>query len=819
MRKKIILTALLLTLVLTNTAMAMSIDIAGTVNSQMASDGLKPNVSMKHLRNNAQKTLNVNACKSKAFNLFSIAYIPVAGGNINIIVKYYGKGGTIPTQTVTFSSVAGVADNGYVSCPSGKWLTSGQCSIYDWSFNEGIRVIKQNFITQSNNSISAGQPVTASGSNPVNSNTGQAGLECINNSCPVNGQVLSAQTAANTPAVVNRILDQLAGGISGAFSSAESSSGSVEPGNYRTDTANRMITISAITTDTSSNCSNATSPVSACPAGYAYQKNINRNGICVSPSKATVSPTCPPQYAESNGQCVGTGSPNANTVNKLKNLFNQGGNSLTSESAGYTRAGNDYLNSENLPSMNTMTGIAERTTGTVSAGSCSIVNNIKIKDIKVYKPVFTNSGSICIGSDNGSNNCYPMYSSTFISWSPNYITLGSGSSNGSVVGAGTVSINANGNWSVSGGNCAVFNSSSWCFSVDKANPHQLNASGGCTGYIKFSAKRGFIGAITCNGGSDNGSNSPTNNNNIIAFNAIATHQYTPYFSNVKDSCIQYEKKGQNNCQTSQTDCCSLQSKEVYPYNTDGAGLYLYKNGRPTNIMINRSVYPLYILPNYNQNTKSTDNFSFDNTGTAITASVSPMGKGDIIINPVSTAGAPALTEYPSSPDAKTGLEFWNISESWTCTGGKAYNFNKLNDNLTPITKTVTGSSTRLSYKGNPSSTYKGMRFGQTNVTLNTSTNIPILEYCVIKKTQINNNVNNTQNGQVTSVANATKATIVKTKTVKCNSVSGKWDCPISSGYTVKTNCTGAANLNANKFPTAITDLTIMTEAAKSMVCK
>ncbi len=412
-----------------------------------------------------------------------------------------------------------------------------------------------------------------------------------------------------------------------------------------------------------------------------------------------------------------------------------------------------------------------------SSESCVIQNIPSVTQKQDYVPQF-NSGSLCIGSDNGSSNCYPMYSSTFINWGGNGISFDSGCSNGNVSGSGSIYINSSGVWSGSG--CGYFCGTPYCINKDPSNPSQIDGGGNCSGHIIFTPGAGFFGNITCSGagsldGSDNGSNVISLSSNTTTVNSSLSDSVSNGCSSVSPNCKLYT---QSVCDKFGADCIST----VSGYNNTG------------------------ITPQEN---------CYNLTGSLDGAQWSVCATGSAI----NYTGS----EPPVSGVLATGTnEYWYIKNTYTC----------------PVTQTITANvqratdvaqnTTAANYTDSDvtSSPYNTGYTGGTQALSGMSSNFPAnfqVEMCeVVTANSLNSGVtadgSAVPNGAMTGTTPNGQGSVANNyQWLTCNNAGTasvpSWVCPAASGETIKQNCEVYNGMNRG-----ITAISTLNSIAQNTIC-
>lgn len=427
------------------------------------------------------------------------------------------------------------------------------------------------------------------------------------------------------------------------------------------------------------------------------------------------------------------------------------------------------------------------TTNPTTTKTCVITNTATVNQKRIWLPQF-NSGSLCIGSDNGAANCYPEYSATFISWSGNTINFDSGSNGGSVIPNGSIFINSSGVWSGSG--CGYFNGTSYCIEKDINNPSQIDGAGNCTGSIIFTPQSGFYGNITCSDagsldGSDNGNNVISLTANTQTVDSSLSDTVNNGCQSIPSNCQLYARQV---CQSAGTDCVST----VSDYNNTG-------------------ITPQPICQNITGGLNG-EQWNACASGSAITY----------------TGPNP-----PTSGTLASGSnEWWYISNTYTCPADTS-GINAATDvaRATAVNQNTTASSytdSALSSETINGVTYNNGGYNTTGTTAlpNMSSNYPAnmsVEMCeVAASTSLSSSVNGS--GQASPNGSMTGSTPSGTGSVKNNyswltcvnagtASSPSWTCPLPSGDTIVTNCEVYNGMNK-----AVTAISVLNSMGQNIIC-
>ena len=787
-----------------------------------------------------QNTLS-GSCKSSSSFLI-VTTRPLSDGDMTLSVSLNGNTYNPPMTDLSGTpedGISGLCSNGYIVCSDGSW---NNCAFYRWEWVGG-QLTTQQLINPAPQRVAVNglshNNLGGTTQTIKNQSYSSQNCECINNSCDNGGTPLSSLEQ-------EQILAELGGGINGALN--EGNSGMVI-GTALYNSSNTQINYNGYDSGecnngSSSTVGNMTSLYNQ--GGSGISSEVSTSAINSNSNQASSSyfGGLSPEGTLNNIQqeTFGSNTPETcnienvvtfeSTITYSSSYFYSTGQS--NGSWGYAaggdseQSGNDTCNS----SSNTINTQSDNT-GSTCADGCSGTITIYSNEL--------------VGSGNCSGNI-PINSQTGIEPGYTITCQPSGCNNG-----GVLNFNGNGNLiSVSGGiSGSVQISSSYQYFPVYSQPENNCASLQNNSNCKLQTEQ------VCN-------QSNSNCYNVVSNFTLNTNQTTN--GNTPSCPANYTfEKSTNTCieSVAQTYQCpngftlsGSQCSETFPAGlptsyydsqctngtvsgntcTEPAILSCPTGSQPNGSQCISSVQPTYTGNLDGSGFTWTQQQTDQNPGMGPITWTVNMNGGSVNVTPSEYTDTIKSGTLTTSSASYGGIDFPYVNQTYLCQGAASYNFNTMNQQETQVQQHSTVSSNNT-VTFNTNNALPAGQNADSNVLVGVAkSNVTQPYACELQSSTTNTNISNTstlQNNTQTQVSGNKNYTYdiwkdcsessqnSNSSCVSDPNNSGEYlCCNIPSGDTLVSPCNNSSesSTNQNNFINAVVQTTIMTDAAKDMIC-
>ena len=792
-----------------------------------------------------QNTLS-GSCKSSSSFLIVTAR-PLSDGDMTLSVSLNGNTYNPPMTDLSGTpqdGISGLCSNGYIVCSNGSW---SNCAFYRWEWINGQLTVQQ-LINPAPQQVA----VNGMSSNGLGGTTqtiknqsySSQNCECINNSCDNGGTPLSSLEQ-------EQILAELGGGINGALN--EGNSGMVI-GTALYNSSNTQINYNGYD---SGKCNNGSSST---VGNMTSLYNQGGNGISSEVSTGAINNNS----NQASSSYFGGLSPEGTLNNIQQETFGSNTpetcnieNTVTFQ---YTMS--YFLNEGFYPS----SPISNNQVGVGAGGGSSCANG---------SCWGSSQNTVTLSTNNPQSTCSPQSLPGGITLSGSTMS-GSGACSGTITLSSSTGVNPGGQISCNLGDNGCNTGGTLYFS---GNGNTVYISGSDSGaitltssfqyYPVYSQPQNNCASLQNNSNCKLQTEQVCNQNNSNCYNIVSnftlnTNQTTN--GNIPSCPANYTfEKSTNTCieSVAQSYQCpggftlsGSQCSETFPAGlptsyydsqctggtvsgstcTETATLACPTGSQLSGAQCVSSVQPTYTSSLNGSGFTWTQQQTDQNPGMGPITWTINMGGGSVNVNPSESTDTINYGTLTTSSASYGGIDFPYVNQTYLCQGAASYNFNTMNQQETQVQQHSTVSSNNT-VTFNTNNALPAGQNADSNVLVGVAkSNVTQPYACELQSSTTNTNISNTstlQNNTQTQVSGNKNYTYdiwkdcsessqnSNSSCVSDPNNSGEYlCCNIPSGDTLLSPCNNSSesSTNQNNFINAVVQTTIMTDAAKDMIC-